>query len=98
MPPRRFRFWRSFFFFQAKDGIRDIGVTGVQTCALPISELGLCAVRMLPTVRKPSCAQAEFSSTPHPAFACQHPASPADGARLAILCHHTLSSDRKSVV
>src|SRR5947209_13653326 len=25
-----------FFFFQAEDGIRDIGVTGVQTCALPI--------------------------------------------------------------
>ena len=27
-----------FFFFQAEDGIRDIGVTGVQTCALPIFE------------------------------------------------------------
>src|SRR3712207_7867414 len=29
-----------FFFFQAEDGIRDIGVTGVQTCALPISHAG----------------------------------------------------------
>src|SRR5690348_6994977 len=29
----------SFFFFQAEDGIRDGRVTGVQTCALPISEL-----------------------------------------------------------
>src|SRR5215203_7500934 len=29
-----------FFFFQAEDGIRDIGVTRVQTCALPISALG----------------------------------------------------------
>src|SRR3712207_2291941 len=28
-----------FFFFQAEDGIRDIGVTGVQTCALPIYSL-----------------------------------------------------------
>src|SRR5258707_11734571 len=28
--------WWFFFFFQAEDGIRDIGVTGVQTCALPI--------------------------------------------------------------
>src|SRR3712207_7483388 len=28
--------WCCFFFFQAEDGIRDIGVTGVQTCALPI--------------------------------------------------------------
>src|SRR5438552_15023413 len=27
----------SFFFFQAEDGIRDDLVTGVQTCALPIS-------------------------------------------------------------
>src|SRR5215467_14932585 len=26
-----------FFFFQAEDGIRDYKVTGVQTCALPIS-------------------------------------------------------------
>src|SRR2546430_8987067 len=31
-----------FFFFQAEDGIRDLTVTGVQTCALPISvELGV---------------------------------------------------------
>src|SRR5437762_13914357 len=27
-----------FFFFQAEDGIRDTSVTGVQTCALPISK------------------------------------------------------------
>src|SRR5438093_10799595 len=29
----------SFFFFQAEDGIRDWSVTGVQTCALPISAI-----------------------------------------------------------
>src|SRR5207253_4792321 len=29
----------NFFFFQAEDGIRDGHVTGVQTCALPISRL-----------------------------------------------------------
>src|SRR3712207_8253946 len=34
----------SLFFFQAEDGIRDIGVTGVQTCALPIS--AMTAVRL----------------------------------------------------
>src|SRR5256886_8321853 len=28
-----------FFFFQAEDGIRDLTVTGVQTCALPILRL-----------------------------------------------------------
>src|SRR5256886_3917253 len=33
----RSRAERSFFFFQAEDGIRDLTVTGVQTCALPIS-------------------------------------------------------------
>src|SRR5688572_31516216 len=30
------RFFFFFFFFQAEDGIRDLTVTGVQTCALPI--------------------------------------------------------------
>src|SRR2546422_8459244 len=31
-----------FFFFQAEDGIRDVAVTGVQTCALPISREIAC--------------------------------------------------------
>src|SRR2546430_8833226 len=30
-----------FFFFQAEDGIRDLTVTGVQTCALPICAHGI---------------------------------------------------------
>src|SRR2546429_6439336 len=33
--------WCGVFFFQAGDGIRDVAVTGVQTCALPIWDLGL---------------------------------------------------------
>src|SRR5438034_7220899 len=33
-----------FFFFQAEDGIRDHCVTGVQTCALPISS----SLRLIP--------------------------------------------------
>src|SRR2546429_1536997 len=32
-----------FFFFQAEDGIRDVAVTGVQTCALPIYICRLCS-------------------------------------------------------
>src|SRR2546421_4740216 len=32
-----------FFFFQAEDGIRDLIVTGVQTCALPICSRDGCA-------------------------------------------------------
>ena len=35
-----FFFFGCFFFFQAEDGIRDRDVTGVQTCALPISRVG----------------------------------------------------------
>ena len=35
-----FFFFGCFFFFQAEDGIRDRDVTGVQTCALPISSPG----------------------------------------------------------
>src|SRR5256886_9206135 len=39
--PKRFDVWACLsvicnFFFQAEDGIRDLTVTGVQTCALPI--------------------------------------------------------------
>src|SRR3989441_1225930 len=34
-----------FFFFQAEDGIRDKLVTGVQTCALPISEITVAAIK-----------------------------------------------------
>src|SRR6267378_7081889 len=36
IPINRYKFI-FFFFFQAEDGIRDLYVTGVQTCALPIS-------------------------------------------------------------
>src|SRR5256886_9800283 len=50
-----------FFFFQAEDGIRDLTVTGVQTCALPISSLltaaivlaGIVAYRQLPVAALP---------------------------------------------
>src|SRR5260370_14517187 len=41
-----------FFFFQAEDGIRDSSVTGVQTCALPISNpctIGTSPVQPLST-------------------------------------------------
>src|SRR2546429_2919211 len=34
----------SVFFFQAEDGIRDVAVTGVQTCALPIFAAARAAV------------------------------------------------------
>src|SRR2546430_17418382 len=43
-----------FFFFQAEDGIRDLTVTGVQTCALPISS---CPVLHKPEVWSREAAQ-----------------------------------------
>src|SRR3712207_8152148 len=44
-----------FIFFQAEDGIRDIGVTGVQTCALPIFL---------------DCSPSLGTSTPHATWRC----------------------------
>src|SRR5436305_8175953 len=49
-----------FFFFQAEDGIRDADVTGVQTCALPISHRAsssTCATHRLSRVGSPSAMQ-----------------------------------------
>src|SRR5260221_7742108 len=43
-----------FFFFQAEDGIRDHCVTGVQTCALPISS------HSSPSVARPSSATSDM--------------------------------------
>src|SRR2546430_4668557 len=40
-----------FFFFQAEDGIRDLTVTGVQTCALPICEVALMGTRGVHVLR-----------------------------------------------
>src|SRR6267378_2987847 len=50
-----------FFFFQAEDGIRDLYVTGVQTCALPISD-GSAASRHLAAIEK-ACALLRTSET-----------------------------------
>src|SRR5690625_5456265 len=50
--PYIFRYSRSYvFFFQAEDGIRDGHVTGVQTCALPISGAAPCValIELWPT-------------------------------------------------
>src|SRR2546430_5806898 len=41
-----------FFFFQAEDGIRDLTVTGVQTCALPICLLAVATLFILAFVHR----------------------------------------------
>src|SRR5690606_40093347 len=47
-----------FFFFQAEDGIRDFHVTGVQTCALPISKDAgkIAGLEVLRLVNEPTAA------------------------------------------
>src|SRR2546422_8469779 len=50
-----------FFFFQAEDGIRDVAVTGVQTCALPISPPGPTAL-ILPVSASATVSQEKASN------------------------------------
>src|SRR5439155_12894200 len=50
---------RLLFFFQAEDGIRDGHVTGVQTCALPISRIRALRPRAFARVHPRSRARAE---------------------------------------
>src|SRR2546430_15913934 len=59
-----------FFFFQAEDGIRDLTVTGVQTCALPISRI---LAKALNCVKGP---------TPEPCGVCDSCKEIAAGASL----------------
>src|SRR2546430_13492271 len=60
----------SFFFFQAEDGIRDLTVTGVQTCALPI----LRNLRAAGIIR-PEAALVHPTHTPTVATVAPAPAS-----------------------
>src|SRR5687768_10920473 len=73
-----------FLFFQAEDGIRDVAVTGVQTCALPIF-LAYCSCFFSATYRSSARRSSSFSS-PFP------PSSLKTAARQAS------AIDRKSVV
>src|SRR2546426_3227588 len=75
-----------FFFFQAEDGIRDYKVTGVQTCALPIS--GQWAI--------PLVASVQMNLTITSAL-CQ-PAALAGGLTDAVMTGPLLSTLRLNVV
>src|SRR5438874_3954828 len=48
-------FYLLFFFFQAEDGIRDLYVTGVQTCALPICRMICVQLRFSLSFSIPRC-------------------------------------------
>src|SRR2546430_13559588 len=64
-----------FFFFQAEDGIRYLTVTGVQTCALPIS-LPARAARIPRTSFRPDPAEWAASPPAPSPGPCQSPRSP----------------------
>src|SRR5437762_10053297 len=74
-----------FFFFQAEDGIRDTSVTGVQTCALPISspkdlpphfprlvqpEILRLLARLRMTTAIIECLPCRSPATGHSSYAC----------------------------
>src|SRR2546430_17684347 len=54
----------SLFFFQAEDGIRDLTVTGVQTCALPIFTRARARSDQATTLRPPSGRYTLFRPPP----------------------------------
>src|SRR3712207_4126631 len=59
------RYHVAVFFFQAEDGIRDIGVTGVQTCALPILPVAVpVAARRSASRPSSSCTNCSRASKP----------------------------------
>src|SRR5437868_9632283 len=67
------------FFFQAEDGIRDRNVTGVQTCAPPISR-GAPSVPRTWTVRLPPPKRVRRESRPRPVTAAPGAASMPSGS------------------
>src|SRR5687768_18306680 len=82
-----------FFFFQAEDGIRDVAVTGVQTCALPIShgEAGSWLVKSAATISSAISMFPLFHISSHQRFT-----TPSLSSGIALPPAHTDVSDRKS--
>src|SRR6478672_12615187 len=81
-----------FFFFQAEDGIRDLIVTGVQTCALPIST----RVTSTPGIRASSRATQQ-PTIPAPTTATRSPSSgPASQSALTAVSTVPASTARRA--
>src|SRR5687768_17778121 len=72
----------NYFFFQAEDGIRDVAVTGVQTCALPIYRGGRGLRRCAHSRAQRTSARrrAETPRVPEPPAALICPRVPAHAA------------------
>src|SRR5947209_9975435 len=88
-------FW--VFFFQAEDGIRDIGVTGVQTCALPIFEARHGSIQSAPQCGRKRAAVR--SRAPRDVRARRLGPDWAGKMAIALMArNHVPMQDRKSVV
>src|SRR2546430_16962138 len=74
------------FFFQAEDGIRDLTVTGVQTCALPI----------LIVRRQPAAAPVPFAAREQALAA--HPGRPLDNTTMRALRTSTPNANARPFV
>src|SRR2546422_6390027 len=96
----------SFFFFQAEDGIRDVAVTGVQTCALPISSWSRRSLRPANgRARQRARSPREWLSRPRrtparaldasPRRLCATPLRDASARRLFSYVHRLSSPPRK---
>src|SRR5256885_11120824 len=81
------------FFFQAEDGIRDYKVTGVQTCALPISvRLTLRCAKISPSHVRQLVA---FPPTTQDSFRCRSHSHLCPGHSLAGSGEQTRSEERR---
>src|SRR5687768_17833535 len=87
-----------FFFFQAEDGIRDVAVTGVQTCALPILSADSARLKdtplidfILETQRK--VAGADLASTAAFSTEVRFPAGRSEERRVGKECRSRWSPD-----
>src|SRR5438034_7557657 len=58
-----------FFFFQAEDGIRDHCMTGVQTCALPISPIAGSEISRKKSARQYHCKPGGYNASKAPCSA-----------------------------
>src|SRR2546422_6371207 len=92
-PCFRSRVRPSLFFFQAEDGIRDVAVTGVQTCALPISLGRRLGLLRLPVGEKPSVA--DFLGALRGARLEVHSGAGATTGRLLSVERKTRSEERR---
>src|SRR5690349_24363997 len=82
-----------FFFFQAEDGIRDLYVTGVQTCALPICAHCPKRKQQRPGLRTDARADRQHNRTRRYPFRLAFPRARSEERRVGKECRSRWSPD-----